>query len=132
MGKCLQVAVAIIVNEDAEVLIARRQAHQHQGNLWEFPGGKCEADETSLQALQREVLEEVDLHVDQAEPLMKISHDYAERLVVLDVWRVTAFRGNAIGREGQLLEWCALAELKNRAFPEANLQIIERLQSLSL
>lgn len=130
MKKHLQVAVAIVVNDDEQVLIARRQAHQHQGNLWEFPGGKYEAGETAWQALQREILEEVGLHVEQAEPLIKISHDYAECSVELDVWLVTAFHGEATGREGQLLEWCAMAELKNRDFPQANLQIIERLQSL--
>ena len=36
----LQVAVGVIVNAEREILIARRHAHQHQGDLWEFPGGK--------------------------------------------------------------------------------------------
>ena len=38
----IHVAVAVIVNEQKQVLIALRQAHQHQGDLWEFPGGKVE------------------------------------------------------------------------------------------
>lgn len=128
--KRLQVVVAIVVNDAEQVLIAKRQAHQHQGNLWEFPGGKREAGETALQALQREILEEVGLRVERAKPLIKISHDYAERAVELDVWLVTAFHGEATGREGQPVEWCAVAELQNRDFPQANLQIIERLQGL--
>ena len=53
MKKRLQVAVAIILNNDEQVLIARRHAHQHQGDLWEFPGGKREANETRLEAVQR-------------------------------------------------------------------------------
>ena len=118
MKKRLQVAVAIIVNNDEQVLIARRHAHQHQGDLWEFPGGKREADETRLEALQR------------AEPLMQIVHDYPDLQVELDVWLVTEFSGEATGKEGQPLVWCPLAELPAKEFPAANMQIIERLTNL--
>jgi 8-oxo-dGTP diphosphatase len=130
MKKRLQVAVAIIVNNDEQVLIARRHAHQHQGDLWEFPGGKREADETRLEALQREIYEEVGLQVEQADPLMQIVHDYPDLQVELDVWLVTDFSGEATGKEGQPLVWCPLAELSAREFPAANMQIIERLTNL--
>ncbi|HAD30942.1 8-oxo-dGTP diphosphatase MutT [Methylophaga nitratireducenticrescens] len=132
MKKRLQVAVAIIVNNDEQVLIARRHAHQHQGDLWEFPGGKREANETRLEAVQREIYEEVGLQVEQAEPLMQIVHDYPELQVELDVWLVTEFSGDATGKEGQPLVWCPLAELSVREFPAANMQIIERLTNLYL
>ena len=132
MKKRLQVAVAIILNNDEQVLIARRHAHQHQGDLWEFPGGKREANETRLEAVQREIHEEVGLQVDQAEPLMQIVHDYPELQVELDVWLVTEFSGEATGKEGQPLVWCPLAELSVREFPAANMQIIERLTNLYL
>lgn len=130
MKQRLQVAVAIIFNAEQQVLIARRHAHQHQGDRWEFPGGKREANETPFQALQREIEEEVGLQVHQAEPLMQIVHDYAELEVELDVWIVSEFSGEAIGREGQALEWCALVDLDNKEFPAANIEIIERLTSL--
>jgi 8-oxo-dGTP diphosphatase len=132
MKKRLQVAVAIIVNNDEQVLIARRHAHQHQGDLWEFPGGKREANETRLEAVQREIYEEVGLQVEQAEPLMQIVHDYPELQVELDVWLVTEFSGDATGKEVQPLVWCPLAELSVREFPAANMQIIERLTNLYL
>ncbi|THK40292.1 8-oxo-dGTP diphosphatase MutT [Methylophaga sp. SB9B] len=130
MKQRLQVAVAIIFNAEQQVLIARRHAHQHQGDRWEFPGGKREANETPFQALQREIEEEVGLQVHQAEPLMQIVHDYAELEVELDVWIVSGFSGEAIGREGQPLEWCGLADLCDKEFPAANIEIIERLTSL--
>ena len=132
MKKRLQVAVAIILNNDEQVLIARRHAHQHQGDLWEFPGGKREANETRLEAVQREIYEEVGLQVEQAEPLMQIVHDYPELRVELDVWLVTEFSGDATGKEGQPLVWCPLAELSGREFPAANMQIIERLTNFYL
>lgn len=130
MKQRLQVAVAIIFNSEQQVLIARRHAHQHQGDRWEFPGGKREANETRFEALQREIEEEVGLLVHQAEPMMQIVHNYAELEVELDVWMVSEFSGEASGKEGQPLEWCGLAELNDKEFPAANIEIIERLTSL--
>ena len=47
----LHVAVAIIKNSNQEVLVALRPPGSHQGNLWEFPGGKLELAETVFAAL---------------------------------------------------------------------------------
>ncbi|MGY8866898.1 MAG: NUDIX domain-containing protein, partial [Methylophagaceae bacterium] len=61
MKKYIHVAVAIIINSQREVLIALRQAHQHLGGLWEFPGAKVETGEACSEALKREVKEELGL-----------------------------------------------------------------------
>ena len=55
MSQLIDVAAAAIFNDRDELLIAKRAAHRHQGNLWEFPGGKLEPDETAAQALSREL-----------------------------------------------------------------------------
>lgn len=125
----LQVAVGVIVNADREILIARRHAHQHQGDLWEFPGGKREADESRLGALKRELHEEVGLQVLDARDLVQIEHDYPDRKVTLDVWLVEQFTGDVHGREGQLIKWCPLAELAQHDFPAANGPIVAAIQN---
>lgn len=125
----LQVAVGVIVNADREILIARRHAHQHQGNLWEFPGGKREADESRLAALHRELFEEIGLQVLNARDLLQIEHDYADRKVTLDVWLVDAFDGQVHGREGQQIKWCPLAELDKHDFPAANGPIVNAIKA---
>ncbi|MCI0591772.1 MAG: Nudix family hydrolase, partial [Gammaproteobacteria bacterium] len=86
--------------------------------------GKVRADEDVLNALHRELSEEVGVIVDQARPLIKICHDYPEQSVTLDVWRVDAWHGTVFGREGQQVDWVARKELCKRAFPIANLPII--------
>lgn len=130
MRKVIHVAVATIVNADNEVLLALRQAHQHLGNLWEFPGGKVEAGETVYDALKREILEELAITVITAKPLLTVSHDYDDRSVLLDVWHVDKFDGTPHGQEGQRLQWCAIADLVNIDFPSANVPIISALQAL--
>jgi 8-oxo-dGTP diphosphatase len=130
MKKVIHVAVATIINADNEVLLALRQAHQHLGNLWEFPGCKVEANETVYAALKREIWEELAITVIAAKPLLTVSHDYDDRSVLLDVWHVDKFDGTPHGQEGQRLQWCAISNLVDIEFPSANVPIISALQAL--
>ena len=125
----IHVAVAVIVNEQKQVLIALRQAHQHQGNLWEFPGGKVELGETTEFALLREVKEELGLEIVKATPLIEIRHDYQDKSVLLDVWSTCEFEGEAKGLEGQTIRWCPIEELTEFDFPAANQTIIKAIQA---
>lgn len=120
-----QVAVGIIYNDKHEILIAQRPMDKHMGGLWEFPGGKVEAHETILEALKRELLEEVNIHVITAEPLTIVRFSYPEKLVQLDAWHVTHFIGQAEGKEGQAIRWVNKDELKNYPFPPANQGIFQ-------
>lgn len=126
--KRVHVAVAVIENDRGDVLIARRADHQHMGGLWEFPGGKVEAGETVLQALQREIREEIALAVSTAEPLLQIPFHYPDKQVLLDVWRVTAFAGTPHGCEGQPVRWVPRSELSRFEFPAANRAILTALR----
>lgn len=124
----LHVAVAAIVNPQRQVLLSLRPDHLHQGGLWEFPGGKLEPGESVRQALQREIAEELGLQIGAARPLIRVRHRYADRQVLLDVWRVDAFSGRAQGCEGQRIEWVPVEALAARSFPAANGPIIQALQ----
>ncbi|SEI40376.1 8-oxo-dGTP diphosphatase [Allopseudospirillum japonicum] len=128
MSKCVRVAVAVIVRDHTHLLIARRHSHQDQGGLWEFPGGKLEVYETGYQALVRELEEEVGIHIRQARPLIQVRHDYANQQVLLDVWQVLDFQGEAYGREGQEVRWVALDTLADYAFPAANQAIVQAVR----
>lgn len=120
----VHVAAAVVVNLQNEVMITRRAQGAHQGGLWEFPGGKVEAGESVEQALARELFEETGIRIEQARPLIRVHHDYGDKSVLLDVWRVEAFSGEAHGREGQPLQWVRPEQLSDYDFPEANLPII--------
>jgi 8-oxo-dGTP diphosphatase len=81
----------------------------------------------------RELTEELDIKVISATAFMKVSHDYSDKQVLLDIWQVTAFAGQARGAEGQECRWVALGELLSRSsdyqFPDANKPILEKLAS---
>ncbi len=128
MGLVVHVAVAVILNTHQQVLLALRQPHQHQGGLWEFPGGKVEAHESVYNALVRETAEEVGLTIVTASEMIKISHDYDDKSVLLDVWKVKDYLGQPQGKEGQQLRWCDIEDLMEHDFPAANVAIIHALQ----
>lgn len=124
----IHVAVAVIVNERQQVLVTLRPEHVHQGGLWEFPGGKLEPGESVTQALAREIAEELGVQIGYKEPLIRIQHDYPDKSVLLDVWRVEQFSGEPQGLEGQPVQWRDIASLDVKDFPQANRAIIHALQ----
>ncbi|MGQ8364788.1 8-oxo-dGTP diphosphatase MutT [Glaciecola sp. 1036] len=126
MTKQVRVAVGVVKKGD-EYFICRRNAQQHQGDKWEFPGGKIESHESPEQALSRELNEEIGIQVNQCEPLTQIIHDYGDKQVCLFVFVVSSFSGQAHGKEGQLSAWVPSSELENYEFPDANQAILEKL-----
>lgn len=123
----VHVAVGVVEDSNGRLLIARRADSAHQGGLWEFPGGKVEAKETVRQALARELKEELGICVERAQPLLQISHDYADKTVLLDVFFVDQFSGQASGLEQQPVVWILRSQLGDYAFPQANKAIVKLL-----
>ena len=118
-------AVAAIFDERDRVLVSKRPVTAHQGGLWEFPGGKLEPGESVRAGLKRECREELGILIKSSRPLIRIFHDYADMSVLLDVWRVDDFAGEAEGHEGQPVKWVPVSELRDLAFPAANEPIIK-------
>ena len=98
----IHVMAAVIRDAERRILIAKRPDDAHQGGLWEFPGGKLEPGESRLEALQRELHEELGITVQQARPLIDLQHNYPDKHIRLDVWEVSEFTGTAHGAEGEV------------------------------
>lgn len=122
--KRVHVVAAVIRGNDGRILIAKRADEQHQGGLWEFPGGKVESDEAIEAALARELSEELGIVPTAAQPLIQIMHDYPDKQILLDVWNVSAFQGEPHGAEGQPLMWVTNRQLLEYQFPAANKPIV--------
>jgi 8-oxo-dGTP diphosphatase len=123
----ISVAVGITRNPVGQLLVGQRPSSKAFSGKWEFPGGKLEPGENILKALMREFREELGLEIIRAEPVFVVRHRYPDRSVELNVWRVTESRGEATGREGQVVRWVAPQELSGLDFLEGNQAIVERV-----
>ncbi len=121
-------AAGVLADARGKILVARRFEDAHQGGLWEFPGGKLERGEGARAGLARELAEEIGITLDSARPLIRVHHDYADRDVLLDVWRVTAWQGRVHGREGQELQWLAVDGLAALPMPAADVPVVTALR----
>ncbi len=115
-------------------MIAKRPLHKPLGGLWEFPGGKIEPHESPIDALRRELSEELQIHVlahtISPEPFYEIEYAYQpSQQIRLMVYKITDFSGEPIGAEGQQIQWVQQKQLIDYEFPAANQKIIEQLAS---
>ena len=121
------VAVAVIRNVSAEILLAKRPVHVDQGGLWEFPGGKLEFNESVRAALARELDEELGIQPTAVSPFMTIPVIKRNKQLLLDVWQVQSYCGTPYGREGQEIRWVTPEALSDYTFPAANHAILQAL-----
>jgi 8-oxo-dGTP diphosphatase len=121
----IEVAVAVIIDNDRRVLITRRAFEKSHGGFWEYPGGKLEQNEDVTTALVREIREEIGVEIIASQYLGSIDHSYSDKQVRLIVYLVTQFSGVPSCCESQLdLRWVHYEDLCHYNFPEANHPII--------
>ena len=123
----IPVAVGIVRNSMGRLLVSQRPACKDYPGKWEFPGGKLELGESVFKALVREFHEELGIEIIRAEPAFVVRYPYPDRSVELNIWRVIDCRGEATGREGQIVCWVAPQELCGLDFLDGNQTIVKRI-----
>ena len=126
-GSAVQVVAAALWNQLGEVLIAERPAGKPLAGRWEFPGGKLDCGESELEALRRELREELGIEVTAARPVMRLKAHQPALEVELSLWVVEAFSGTPRALDGQRLKWVAPAALAKEDILEADRPFVEAL-----
>lgn len=121
-------SAGVLIDDRGHVLLTRRPANKHLGGMWEFPGGRIEDGEDPRAALVRELHEELGIEVEVFEPLIHVRHAYPEKIVSLWFYRVTRWRGEPHGREGQPLKWLVPDEIIASELPPADVPVVRALQ----
>lgn len=101
----IAVVAAVLQQPDGCFLLAQRPQGKVYAGYWEFPGGKLEAGETVLQALQRELQEELGITTLKAALWRTELVDYPHALVRLNFCKVSKWRGELQMREAQQFAW---------------------------
>jgi A/G-specific adenine glycosylase len=118
-----------VIWKNNQVYIQQRPESGLLGGLWEFPGGKQEADETLEQTAVREVQEETGMTIKLGNAFTPIDHAYTHFKITLHMFNATWLSGDA--NTNQPFVWVNPAQLNDYAFPKANGVIVKALMASS-
>ena len=132
MTRIVLVAACALVDIDSRILLAQRPEGKSMAGLWEFPGGKVEANERPEETLIRELDEELGVTVNEAclAPLTFASHAYEEFHLLMPLYICRRWDGVPTGREGQNLKWVRPVRLRDYPMPPADEPLIPHLMDL--
>lgn len=125
--RSIHVVAGVITDARGRYLLNRREGNRDLVGLWEFPGGKREPGEDSIQALQRELREELGIDAQVGEVIIQVPQYYPDKDLVLEVRRITRYSGRARGHEGQAITWVAADKLQRYSMPPADLPVVAAL-----
>ncbi len=123
----VKVTAAVLV-DNGRVLIARRKPTLKLADMWEFPGGKIEGNETPEACLRREMKEEFDIDVTVGEYLGSNVHRYGFGTIELMGYRVFFNSGEWTLTDHSRIEWVTVDRLGEFAFTPADLFLVSRIQ----
>ncbi|MEP7138392.1 MAG: NUDIX domain-containing protein [Caldimonas sp.] len=106
--RVVDVAVGVLIDAAGRFLLTSRPEGKVYAGWWEFPGGKLEEGESVVEALARELHEELGIAVDDVRPWNVTRMDYAHARVRLHFCKVMAWRGDFEMRERQQMAWQTL------------------------
>ena len=129
----LKVVVAALVGDGRVLLAHRRPDKQAYPDVWELPGGVVEDGESELDALRRELHEELDVQVEtgSASHLCRLTVGGAGEQALLSAWLVPAWEGtpvNVAPEEHDDLRWFGLDELPPPAHPRVREALLEAMR----
>ena len=118
----LIVVAAALVAPDGTILVQQRPLDKAHGGLWEFPGGKREAGESTRIALARELEEELGIAVDPAdfEPLGFSVEPRGESELILLLFLCRRWTGAPQPLTATQLRWVAPGEVAGLPLPPAD------------
>ena len=126
--RVLEVAAGLVFR-DGKLLITQRPADGHLGGLWEFPGGKREANESFEDCLRRELMEELGIEVDVGDLIEFITHSYPEKTVHLRFFRCAWKLHEPQPLGCPAFKWVTSEGLDEYPFPAADSRLLGKLQT---
>lgn len=120
--------VGAILIKNGKVLCAQRGESRTLPYLWEFPGGKIEANETPQEALMREIKEELLIEVEvKTEPFEQTTYAYDFGTVQLTTFVCHLKEGVPQLTEHISVKWFDTKNLDQLQWAPADVPTVEKL-----
>ena len=121
--------VAAIIKADNKIFATQRGYGEFQG-MWEFPGGKIEANESKETALIREIKEELDVDIQIDDWITRLEYDYPNFHLSMDCFFASIISGEMVLKEHMAAKWLGGDELDAVEWLPADIILIEQLKSM--
>jgi len=119
--------VGAVILRDENVLCARRGPDGSLPGLWEFPGGKIEANESPKEALAREIAEELNCIIKVGDQVESTTYEYDFAIITLTTFYCVLANGEPNMTEHSELRWLAPELLKELEWAPADIPAVERI-----
>jgi 8-oxo-dGTP diphosphatase len=128
MKKVVKVVAAVIENDENEILCALRSPVMSIPNMWEFPGGKVEANEDIYSALKREIDEELGCKIETTNEIFnENTHEYNTFIINLISIKCRVIEGSPAPSEHSKLIWLKRDNLDSLKWAPADIPAVEQL-----
>lgn len=129
--KTIRVVAAIIrdTNKNGEpIIFATQRGYGDFKDGWEFPGGKIEEGETPQEALQREIVEELNIEIKVEELVDTIEYDYPAFHLSMECFWAEVVSGELVLKEHKAAKWLKKEELDSVEWLPADISLIEEVK----
>ena len=129
--KHIQVVAAVIIHNNKILCVQRGPAkYDYISKKWEFPGGKLEEGETKLEAIVREIKEELHMEINVDAFLITVKHTYPDFQLTMDTFLCSSITGKLTLTEHGDYKWLEKSELSGLDWAAADVPIVEKLNGL--
>lgn len=128
----IKVVGGIIINKN-KILVAQRSIQKEHPLKWEFPGGKIKVNENPIDALKREIKEELSVDVKKYKFLLDYEYDYQDiKKIHLYFYKIDEYIGKVRNIEHNQLLWIQYNDLEKLDFLDGDRMIIDHIQNLNI
>lgn len=124
--KKIEVVAAVIRDTEGHIFATQRGYGDFK-DMWEFPGGKIEPGESRVEALKREIREELDSEISVDEFICTIDYDYPAFHLTMHCFWCTFISGALELKEHESARWLSSEELDSVDWLPADLEILPTL-----
>jgi 8-oxo-dGTP diphosphatase len=119
--------VAAIIHDSEGHVFATQRGYGEWKDWWEFPGGKMEPGETPVQALKREIKEELSTEISVDEFLCTVEYDYPKFHLTMHCYLCSLLTDALHLNEHEAAKWLSKDELESVKWLPADQEIIKKL-----